>query len=280
MKLLIFLFCLTTSAQEFIPFFSTTTGNNLLPNLVAFWQFEEATTGDTMDSSTNARTLTANAPINVSPSGGIVANCRNFSEFDDNDYFYRNPEGPLSFYTNTAFTISTWVKVFTGSGSLSSDMTLCGLANISTDTNSWWLMIDHATPNDQIRFFYSTNGTATDLLSHSLDWDLGGAIQQNVWYFVCVRWDKVNIHMSVATELDGGITSEVTTPFTSNFYNSTNVTFTVTSINGSTIHDLGGNLDETGIWNIYLSDCQMHKLFLARNHSFTYPNFDSNTCAE
>lgn len=278
--LILLLTTVCLNAQEFIPFLgATVTGNNLLNGLVAFWRFEENTDGDALDSSGNSRTLTANSSIITSANPGVVGLDRDYSVSDLTDYFYRTSEPALTFNTNTAFTITAWALFNPDADPVINDMTILSKADIFSDKCSWWLELDHASPDDKIAFYYSETGTQSDFLSHPLTYDFFGPVSAGTWIFVCVRWDGATISLS-ATEIgESAVNTPVTVAFLGPFYNSSTIPFLATVLYNDTVHDLEGNIDEVGIWDVYLSDCQVEKLFSAKGGTFTYTSFDSNPCS-
>ena len=272
---LIFIIAVSCNAQEFISFLPSTvfTGNHLSVSNIAFWRMDDHT-GNATDSSGNGRTLTQNGTVADGGGLAIVNSARTFSASDDTDYFSRASEAAFTFGTN-AFTLTCWAYFDSGGGTISGDMTLIAKTDLDTPAVSWWLELDHASPNDLMSFYYSSDGT----LGAHVDFTFSGNIPADTWYFVYVRYDSVNIHVCATPISSANLATDATGAFAGPFFDNSTTPLTVGAVvEGTVIHDFGGNMDEIGIWNRYLSDCELGKLFTAKAGTFSQPSFDSNAC--
>lgn len=271
---LILLTCSTLSAQEFIPFFGGS-GNGLLNNLAAFWRFEE-TSGNVSDSSGHGRTLVESGS---NPSGtGIVSNDRYYVfASGTSDYFSVASDSGLTF-GSSPFTVTAWVYV-TAHGVTPNDLTVISKGNYGSGAMSWWLFFDSGFPDDFLTFVFSSNGTYTNPdSSKELSITYSGGFGTG-WQFLVVRWDGSTIHMSATPDTDLVLSSDSTKAFVGPFYNNSSSPVVIAANLGSALHHMDGDIDEVGIWNAYLSDCQLQWLFTASSHSFTYGSFDSRSCS-
>lgn len=275
MKKIILLFLLVSSSafgQQFIPFFDDVVGNNLLPNLLSFWRFEE-TSGNAFDSSGNSRTLTTNGVVNSGT--GIVANDRTYT-VGGNAFFSRASETAMNFSSSTACTITAWGK-FTPKALAPNDMTVISRGDWRGLHFSWWLMLDHGTPDDSMNFYYSTDGNWNSLQLASFPF-VGGISSD--WYFIALRWSGTTLSITAADAgVDVILPADVSVSFSGAFFEDGSNTLTVGAVaSGESLHDMDGDLDEIGIYNRRLSDCELDKLYIAKAGSFTYTSFDSNSC--
>lgn len=270
MRLLAFiLLCWSVQAQEFIPYFESQTGNYLLNNVVAYWTLNE-TSGNASDSSSNARTLTQNG----SPGSdtGMVSTGRTFSSTTHGDYFSRTTESAFAFGGN-AFTITAWAS-FNARSLDPNDMTVIGRGDITGSNFSWWLFLDHGSPNDSMYFVYSTDGTFD--LGNSITFPISGEIGTG-FNFIAVRWDGTTLRISVTHNSESALEADQTKALSGTLYAGT-PTLRVGEVEGSTAHDMGGTLDEIGVWSRSISDCELEWLFTAKAGSFTYANFNVLPC--
>lgn len=270
-KLALLLLIRVVVAQDFVPNFSSQSGNHLSPNVVAFWKFDEHT-GDAVDASGNGKTLTQNGSVSDGAGNAVVGSSRAFSAVNDTDSFTRTHDSAFNFGTN-AFTLTCWAYFDSGGGSVTGDMSLISNGSYNLNTMSWWLALDHGTP-DSLRFQFSTNGVYnfTDAAVFTFD----GGVVGSGWYFIVARWNGSTIHLS-ATDIGASmLASDGTAAFSGSFYANTTDNIYVGDIDN--IHDLGGGLDEMGIWSRYLSDCEVAKLFTAKGGILSFGGFDSNVC--
>lgn len=264
-------------SQEFIPFFGpASTGNHLRPDLIASWPMDGTDTLVT-DASGNARHLSVNGSVPVGTTG-IVGASRPF-DFGDGlvNYLYVASDSALSL-KSTPFTITAWAN-FTSRGIDPNDKTIICKGTYGGGNMSWWLFFDHSSPDDHVYFIFSGDGTyAFPDASKELVHTFSGSINNN-YYFLVVRWDGTTLKLSV-TENDGINTvpeADDTKAFAGPFY--TDTTQVIIGANlGSTVHHMGGDLDEINIWNRELADCELKWLFQARLGTFSTANFDTATC--
>lgn len=271
MKSLILLtLVIAVSAQEMVPYLSVgSSGNNgLTTAAIAYYKFDEAS-GNATDYSGNTRTLT----VNGSPVGdvAVVVAGRNFSATDNTDYLGRATEAAFSF-TNI-FTITCWAS-FNARSLAPNDMTIAARGDWLGANFSWWLFLDHGSPDDSMYFYYSTTGTMdfTKYVKFQFVGEIGSGFN-----FITVRCDGTTLKMSVTHINETALKTESTASFTGPIYNGT-PTLRVGESESDTTHDMGGIIDELGFWARYLDDCQLNKLFNAKSAVFSWSQFDSGVC--
>lgn len=270
-KVLLLLLCLQLKADNFIPFFlpsgSVIYGNHLLPDLIAFYRFDEAS-GNAIDASGNGRTLT-DVSADIGSEGGVVNDARILSYVDTN-YFERSYDAGFAF--SGPFTITCWAR-FTDVGVEVNDMTLVAKGDYGGSNFAYLLELDSGSATDYIAWYWSEDGIFAP--GNRLEFDLGGFVGAD-WYFIVFRWSGTTAHLS-ATYFGDPLSVDVTTPMGTPFDDGT-ASLRVGSLEGLNDHDLNGNIEETGFWNRYLSDCEVAWIYTAQLGSFSYPSFDSNTC--
>lgn len=280
MKKMLLLLCLTwsVSAQDFVPFLwdnNSGTGNGLLNNLAAFWRFEE-TAGNVSDSSGNGRTLIESGS---NPNGtGIVGNDR-FYAFGSgtSDYFSVASDSALTFGSNP-FTITAWAFL-SPHGVTPNDLTILCKGDYGSGSLSWWLVFDAGVLDDFMRFIFTSDGTYTfPDATKELNITYSGGLSVAGWQLFVVRWDGSTLHMSATYSTDSAVSADVTKAFAGPFFNNSGSPVVIAANLGSALHHMDGDMDEIGIWNRYLSDCEVAWLFTAKAGSFTYPSFDPFTC--
>lgn len=242
-------------------------GNNLLTDLAAFWTFDEPS-GNALDSSGNGYTLTENGSLPSTT--GIVEGSRHY---DANDANYFSRASAPAFIFNGPFTITAWCR-FDPLPFATNDMTIMSKTTGFIGGVSWWLGMDHGTPNDAIWFYHSADAGVN--LEITI-FDLGGPVQAG-WYFVVVRSDGSTVEVSATHESE----TDLATPEDGPFVGCTNtpaVPLTVGHYLGDSLHNMRGEIDEVGIWNKELSDCELSWLFRAKEGIFSYNLFDGNSCS-
>lgn len=243
------------------------TGNHLLPNLLAYYRFEEAS-GNASDSSGNSRTLTENGTV-IGTAAGIVQRAREYTAVDHSYFSIGN-----SAFTNlAALSVTVWCQ-FVPRELSTNDMTMVAKGSYADSTLAWWILLDHGTPDDSVIFFYTTDG----INLQQLVLDLGGSVDPSQFYFISLRWDGSTLRLSATTQDQSTVSAGVTTAFAGPFYNAADP-LVVGDMPGTSIYGMGGVIDELGLWSRSLSDCELDHLFTARNGTFTYPVFDLNLCA-
>jgi hypothetical protein len=202
-----------------------------------------------------------------------VAGSRTFDDTDP-DYF-TNAFNTVYGFAGGAFTITAWVQVDQSPPHVD-DKAIFTRGDYGGGTNfSYALIFDNGGSMDAFNFYWSTDGTfnAGNVVSFTLGGDAGLD-----YYFVCLRWDGANFHLSATEQTDGSVAADVTAAFSGTLFNSLNPVVYVGILQGSSIHNMHGQIDEMGVWSRYLSDCEVGKLYTARSGSFTWPSFDANTC--
>lgn len=246
-------------------------GNNLLTNLAAYYEFEEAAGDNALDSSANGRTLTVNTTLESV--AGAIGNARYHDSADDNDYFSRADEDWMHF-GSTNFTVAFWYSPNAPDITSNQDALFVGKGDRADF--SWLVGLDWgAYPNDYAFTFYaSTNGdglTAPELLNIPLQ---GVGAQE---YFIWVRREANVFTMGYASVSDlafNTYTDTDTVAFT--IFDSSSPMTVGTLLSGGlpVSDDTEGWIDQLGIWNTALSDCQLQKLFMKK----LFTEFDSDPC--
>lgn len=277
-KLLLFglVFVAAAHADTFIPVFPTAaTGNHLIPSLLAYWKFDEAS-GNALDASGNGRTLTE--ATSVAAGTGVVNGSRLFSNANDGshlnvNYFSRASESAFIF--SGPFTLTVWANMTTAAFGVNDMAIIAKATSVTGGDLSWMLAYDHASPNDFFHFLFSSDGTYDP--ARSADFTLSGGVGA-IWYFLVVRWDGATIHLSATEETELTVEADVTKAWAGPFYSSASP-LEIGALSAESLNGFNGDMDEIGIWSRYLSDCEVAKLFTAKAGTFSYPSFDSNTCA-
>lgn len=268
--------CPAPAAPKFrlVPFpwgSAVVTGNHLTPGAVAYWRFEEAT-GNALDSSGNGRTLTENGTL--ASGTGVVDDCRVYDKSVETDYFSRSADSAFGFSGD--FTVTAWVQFDIGPPD-TDDMSVISMGDFTGANFSWLIELDSGVSDDLISFYWSTDGTFNP--GNVVQFTVTGGVTDTVWYFIVVRRTGSTLHISATDISDGSVATDATgTVSGALFYDGTDQ-LRVGDLEGSDIHDMNGLIDEMGVWSRYLSDCEVGWLFTAKAGSFTWPDFDSNTCA-
>lgn len=250
-----------------VPTVDPVSGNALIPDLISHHTLDQSSGSRTDSHSTN--TFADNG--SVTSFTGVITNAALFSSTDNSDYLEMVYNSKYSF-TNNAFTITCWA--YFGARSLEpNDMTVLSRGNISS-TLSWWLFLDHGTPNDAMNFVYSTDGTFNP--SNAATYTFSGEIGTG-WNFIVVKWNGTTISISVTHNTELTRESYITKSFSGAFYNN-NQTIRMGEIDGSNLHDMGGYIDEVYICARELSECSIDWLFSAKAGTFTYPIYNSSVC--
>jgi hypothetical protein len=260
-------------ASKFLPFFfGSGSGNHLLQDIVAAWRFEEGS-GTAIDSSGNGRNLIATGTVGPDP--GIVGQARAYlAGSAGNDYLSVASDTGFTF-GSAPFTITTWIWVMDRALE-PNDMTIASKGNYGGAAFTWWIALDHGTPNDTLYFAFSSDGTYVyPTPAQEVAWVFAGEISSG-YNFVVVRYDGTDIHLSVTHETEIALEADVTTAFAGPFFNDTSPVVVGTNLGG--LAHMAGSIDEMFVWKRYLPDCELAWLFTARNGVFSYPNFDSNAC--
>lgn len=279
MRLFLLLALLLTlkADSQFVAFNAATggSGNFLTPNLLASWKFEE-TSGNVSDDSGNGYTLIQSNTLPTVP--GVVGNTRQWSHLDFTEFFSVAATTNNFLFTN-AFTITLWAD-FSSASFPTFDMTMLGVGDFSGSDFAWWLFKDYGSPNDSIYFYWSTNGVFDPVLFCRYIYD--GAVPDGR-QFIALRSDGTNVRLVARHASDTSFTTNAVAALGGTI-SSISTTLRVGEINGSTIHDLAGEVDEVFIWKRYLSDCNLEWLFTAGDFdasgfgTFSYANFNSLTC--
>jgi hypothetical protein len=258
--------------SQFIPFLGNATGNHLKQDLIAAWRFEEGS-GAAFDSSGNNRHLTATGTVGPDP--GIVGQARAYiASSGGNDYLAAASDSGLTF-GSAPFTITTWIWV-TDRALEPNDMTIATKGDYGGSAFTWWIALDHGTPDDTLYFAFSSDGIYTyPTPAQEVAWVFSGEIPTG-YNFVVVRYDGTNIHLSVTHESDTVLETDVTTAFAGPFFNDTSPVIIGTNLGG--LQHMAGSIDEFFIWKRYLPNCELQWLFTAKDGVFSYPNFDALTC--
>jgi hypothetical protein len=271
--ILIFLTCLTLNGQVLIDQHREAGAgvgdDGLLVNLAAYYRFEEAGQTDAaQDSTGNNRDLTANG--NLPSTSGAILNARQQSTSSDN-YFSRADED-WQHFGSTNFTVAFWYRAATPGG-ISEDQTL--VAKGDSDL-SWMVILDYGTGwsnNYALQFYYSTDG---GIPINLLTIETSGALDDSE-YFIYIRRNGTTFDMGYASMTELSITAIVSATASVTLWDSTSPLTVGAWLNGGIPNpdrDAEGWIDELGIWNDDLSNCQLGKL----HRKTTYATFDLDSC--
>lgn len=273
----------TFAASLFIPYFGVaTTGNHLLPDLIAQYKFDEAS-GNAIDNETG-HDLTL---VGTSASGvGKISGARTLSATNGN-YFYHTDH--IDFEPGAgSYTIAFWIKlgVTPTPGPTPEYQMLLTKWNIASNTGSWFI---NAVGSDNTLGSGHTNGNGFQAIFsgdgvngvgaglYALSYATAGE-----WYFVCVRFD-VTALAQILTVYDAAGTKfediQILPP-TDIIWNGTEsimvggFSATTTTIEDTDSASTGTLIDELGFWKRALSDCEVAQLAIpvARN------GYDSLPC--
>jgi hypothetical protein len=249
-------------------FGGTAPGNGLLTDLAAYYRFEEAATNNALDSSVNGYDLTVSNSLD-SVSGAILQG-RNHASSEDNDFFSR-ADASWQHFGSTNFTVTFWYRPNAPSG-ISKDQTF--IAKGDSDL-SWMVLLDRGSYDFDFAFvfYYTTDGgIPIALLTLPI---VSAAAEEE--YFVYVRRNGTTFDMGYAVTSDIGIPNVVSATASVTIWDSPNKLTVGTWMNGllpNPEYDVEGMMDELGIWNNNLSDCQIGKL----KNKLPFVSFDSNSC--
>ena len=288
--LILFMIVAARAQDDFVPFFESGKRNNLLPNLIAFYKFEEPEGVAAQDSSGAGRHLTvAGTPDDPSLGGGIVGNAKYYlggydgatGAAEDTDYYWRTETRPdTAFSFPGDFTIACWIQGAWGNDNFPlPHFTVASRGRLSVDL-SWAIIFDKPTISSiALSFYWSFNGIA-----HSVKTQTPAVGTTTEWCFLYVKRKSGTLYMSYTPASSATLVSPITGPIsTGPFFNppsGTTQQMRVGDWQDNPIGDFFGAIDEMSFWDRALEECELYWLFSAKNHSFTFGNpvFDAGPC--
>lgn len=202
-------------------------GNTFLTNLVAYYKGDEAS-GNMLDSTANARTLTQNGTLNSS--AGIITNSRSTPDATNANFATRATEAAFN-PGSSPFTITLWA--YTGNLAQASAPSLVDKTNNLSTNGQYSIWFDDT--SNGARFSVSSNGTAFTTVN------AGTAFSASTWQFIACVWDGTDIKISI--NAGSFVTAAFAGPV---FAGTANFTlFKRTSAGGA----WNGRICECGFWN-------------------------------
>ena len=219
----------------------------LIDSLVSHWKLDEAS-GNAVDSH-GSNTLTETSGT-IASAAGKVGDCRDF-EAGDTERFVIADNASLSI--TGSMTLCAWVNAesfASNPNGIACKWTTAG------NQRSYELLMQQTT--GRALFAVSQTGAAS---SGSAAWasDLSTA----TWYFLCGRYDGVNVSVSV----NAG--TPVSAAYSSGIFDSTSP-FVIGDLNDSGFSPFDGLIDEVSIWSRALSDGEVTTLYNSGN-GLAYP---------
>lgn len=268
--------------QDFVdPYrFAPSSGNNLLSGLQAYYKSDEAT-GNLLDASVNARHMTQFGTLESID--GKVVTSRNHNSAENDDYFSIANDTWNTLGTSD-FTISYWFNPNAAISGTPDDQWNIAKSDPPSGGMSWMMGIDRGflyANEYAVIFWHSPDGTfssSLELLHVELPQSI---IANDAWWFAAIRRSGNIFTIYVAKETETDLNRFSTTTQAITFFDNSTVPLTVGSeLSGGTpniTQDTEGGLDEIGIWNRALSDCELLKVFNA-GAARMFSTFDSNPC--
>jgi hypothetical protein len=208
---------------------SQVTSNTFLTGLYAYYKMDESS-GNAIDSSVNARTLTPASA--VGSAAGIINTSRAFTG-SCCAAFFRSPSTDFSPGANHFFT-TFWMKAGTLTQN-STDSGLIGKMSWSASDGEW--LVYYRNDTNKVRMDVSLTG----LVASQIILESTAAIANTTdWYFIAAGWDGANIKISV----NGG--AYATAPFAGPVFSGNGIDFSIGSEGGGNYWN--GNIDEVAIW--------------------------------
>lgn len=223
------------------------TGTTLNNNLVAYWKLDEAQ-GSSRADSKGSNTLTENGGSPVGSLSGLVGNCAAFT--NSLGYFLIAADNAdLSMGPGVYFTITAWINVRTtavNSGMLSKWSGNPGMREyhlVTSDSGG-----GHVQFQFSVRKADDTPGTTVTASNY-------GSVQSNVWQFVAMSYDGINVSISV----NNGTPN--TTAYSGDVLDGNSSFRLGTGADGDPIYDC--MIDEVGVWKRALTSSELTELYNA-----------------
>ena len=234
--------CLSANVMAQVPSYVPTNG------LVGYWPFN----GNANDASGNGNNGTVNGATLTTDRFGNASKAYSFIKLNNNYITINNSAG--NFGTSN-FTISIWF--------LSSDPNVSALINkrYNESWGNWWEL-----RSDLFGINEANNGTNYSSLNNSSN-------LLNLWHN-CIIIRNSN---SLKYFLNGSLIQEINTPIIHNILNSNNLVLgSIISPISGVLQSHEGKLDDIGIWNRALTECEIADLFNAQLGSFSNTSVSIN----
>jgi hypothetical protein len=206
----------------------TSTTNNFLTGLYAYYKMDEASGSGAIDSANGRNLVQTNGQGIVGSAAGVINTSR---YFPGSPCLFRQSSTDFSPRANHFFA-TFWAKAATLSQL--NDASFLGKFSVSASDAEWLVYFDNTTK--RARFSVSANGST---ITTSVEATTAFANTSN-WYFFAIGWDGANTKISV----NGG--PYATTGFFGPVFSGTGIMFCIGSEGGS--QPWNGQIDEVAIW--------------------------------
>jgi hypothetical protein len=273
--LAIILTAITLNGQVLIDhyrFGGSTENNNLLTDIVAMWEMDEAS-GNALDSSANARHLTQTGTVDA-VGEGVLNGARGFQDNHSSHFSYTNASWNV--LTNNDFTIAFWINVAADNFSDSfQSVIIKGDLSPFDQWIEWGIWVEGGSQavyadGVDIKFFAEGIGTL----------EVPIPTVGNDWIFYTISRSGNDFTARAARESDAVIAFSDTLS-SANAIQDADVLLVVggaqdsSDVSGfSTDYDFSGNIDRLGMWARSFNECEIYKLFRLKPFSV----FDTDAC--
>ena len=258
-----------TSAQ--VPNYVPTTG------LVGWWPFN----GNANDESGNGNNGTVNGATLTSDRNGLLNSSYNFNVTNwsfgsggDNIYIPYNPS-----FNFSDFTISTWVKR-TSAGSAISPQSLSIIRRFQYGYNNpngetWVLEIAHET-NPTGALLYGTVIEQSPSPAASFYSQSNQIVPLNQWCNIIMTYSQDTISLYINNQLVG---IAIDPSITINTVGNSGISIGLSEQANGQWAPFDGSIDDIGIWNRSLTECEIQNLFSSQlNSTFVSAGIDQTIC--
>jgi hypothetical protein len=248
-----------------------TDGNELLTGLQAYYEFENTSDG-TLDSSVNVRHLTKTGTI--TDEVGAILRGRNHNSADDTE-FYSIADAAWQDLDTNDFTMTLFYRPT--SASLGSILDQTFISKGGPGNCSFWLGFDKggAYANGYAFYFAYGDGAGFEIPLLVLEMEATHGVEE---FFVYVKREGDDFELGYAAVDEAGILHTTTTTLALTFQNSTEALSIGNWLIGSTTphngYDAEGVIDQVGIWNVALSNCQLNKV----RNKMIFSQWDADAC--
>jgi hypothetical protein len=228
---------------------------NSIPNLVAYYKFDEGTGGTTADLSGNNLTGTlVNTPVWGASTASILPSAGNALTFNNSNNYVNIADAPILSSLQNSLTIEAWVY--------------------PTD-NSNNTIIDRASYN----FLFQTHANGQPGLGFynpNTNWQYSTAsVPINVWSHVAVTWEHNGTNGILKFYINGVFSNQISINNTLSF-NAGNINIGRQEPNSCQCNIFGGKIDEVKVWNVSRSQAQIAADRNFSLHSYSWSGGISN----
>ena len=228
---------------------------NSIPNLVAYYKFDEGTGGTTADLSGNNLTGTlVNTPVWGASTASILPSAGNALTYNNSNSYVNIADAPILSSLQNSLTIEAWVY--------------------PTD-NSNNTIIDRANYN----FLFATHSNGQPGLGFynpNTNWQYSTAsVPINVWSHVAVTWEHNGTNGILKFYINGVFSNQISINNTLSF-NAGNINIGRQEPNSCQCNIFGGKIDEVKVWNTSRSQAQIAADRNFSLHSYSWSGGISN----